>query len=142
MRWKEITFCSFSYSTILSLLCIFWCRQYLTVIQIIFTMIIYRAAPHKRLLFAAWYQCVAKRHKEDCLVIELAHNDWNPCPVKRNNLFAIADRRMEVRYLIISPFKRLLVRASPCGRLCGICIQPAASAFINELQKIPRLEGP
>ena len=45
----------------------------------------FRAAPHKRLLFAARCQCVARRHKEDCLVVELPHDDWNPYPIKRSN---------------------------------------------------------
>ena len=35
----------------------------------------FRAAPHKRLLFAARYQCVAISHENECYVIELARDD-------------------------------------------------------------------
>ena len=48
----------------------------------------FRAAPHKRRLFAARYQCVAISHKEECYVIELTHDDWNPYPINWCNSFA------------------------------------------------------
>ena len=64
--------------------------------------------------FAARYQCVPRRHKEDCLVIELAHDDSIPFPIKRSN--SLANSRMEARYnsvcffnLYLCPLSQFLV---------------------------------